>query len=87
MKLCDYLLSSRAIDLAARVGISPAYLSQIKAGVRKASESVAILIERETGGAVTCEELRPDLVEHWSYIRGTAKQPSHPGAQAIEGVR
>lgn len=54
---------------------------------KKAAEALAIAIERETGGAVTCEELRPDLNEHWSYIRGTAKQPGHPAAQAMEGVR
>jgi DNA-binding transcriptional regulator YdaS (Cro superfamily) len=28
-------------------------------------------IERATDGAVTCEELRPDLAEHWAYLRGT----------------
>ena len=31
-------------------------------------------IERATGGAVTCEELRPDLAERWAYLRGTEKK-------------
>lgn len=26
---------------------------------------------REAGKAVTCEELRPDLAEEWSYLRST----------------
>ena len=32
------------------------------------------LIERATGGAVTCEELRPDLSEQWAYLRGTERK-------------
>lgn len=31
-------------------------------------------IERATQGAVTCEELRPDLAEQWAYLRGTEKK-------------
>ncbi len=29
-------------------------------------------IERATAGAVTCEDLRPDV--DWAYLRGTAKE-------------
>lgn len=28
-------------------------------------------IERATDGAVTCEELRPDLAEQWAYLRNS----------------
>ena len=31
-------------------------------------------IERATFGQVTCEELRPDLAEQWSYLRGTGQK-------------
>lgn len=31
-------------------------------------------IERATAGAVTCEELRPDLADRWAYLRGTQKE-------------
>jgi DNA-binding transcriptional regulator YdaS (Cro superfamily) len=31
-------------------------------------------IEKATKGAVTCEELRPDLLDQWSYLRGTKKR-------------
>ena len=44
---------------------------QIKSGVRKASSQVCINIERETAGAVRCEDLRPDV--DWAFLRGTAK--------------
>jgi DNA-binding transcriptional regulator YdaS (Cro superfamily) len=30
-------------------------------------------IERITNGAVTCEELRPDLADKWTYLRGTKR--------------
>ncbi|MCL2656846.1 MAG: helix-turn-helix domain-containing protein [Betaproteobacteria bacterium] len=33
-------------------------------------------IERATGGAVTCEELRPDV--DWAYLRGTAPSAEPP---------
>lgn len=38
---------------------------------RRAGESLAIAIERESCGRVTCEELRPDV--DWAYLRGTSK--------------
>lgn len=41
-------------------------------------------IERATGGAVTCEELRPDV--DWAYLRGTDPlvlgKPAKPMASA-----
>ena len=77
MNLSKYLESKSASELAASVGISNAYLSQIKSGVRKASSQVCINIERETAGAVRCEDLRPDV--DWAYLRGTSK-PSQKAA-------
>ena len=71
MNLSKYLENKSASDLAASVGISNAYLSQIKNGVRKASPQICISIERETKGAIRCEDLRPDV--DWAYLRGTAK--------------
>lgn len=71
MNLSKYLESRSASELATSVGISNAYLSQIKNGARKASSQVCISIERATSGAVRCEDLRPDV--DWAYLRGTAK--------------
>ena len=78
MNLSKYLESTSASDLAATVGISNAYLSQIKSGVRKASSQVCISIERATSGAVRCEDLRPDV--DWAYLRGTSKNKSKQAA-------
>ena len=38
-------------------------------------------IERASGGAVTCEQLRPDLAEQWAYLRGT-KPINEPSQEA-----
>lgn len=34
-------------------------------------EALAMKIESFTNGIVTCEELRPDLIEQWAYLRNT----------------
>jgi len=78
MNLSKYLESTSASDLASTVGISNAYLSQIKSGVRKASSQVCISIERATSGAVRCEDLRPDV--DWAFLRGTSKTKSKKAA-------
>lgn len=45
------------------------HLKQIAGGWRTCRESLAINIERESGGKVTCEELCPDV--DWAYLRNT----------------
>lgn len=65
-----HLADSKAeAEFARRVGISPGYFKHILKGRRKASDALAINIERESGGAVRCEELCPDT--DWQYIRST----------------
>lgn len=59
---------------ADRCGTSVGYLRKAICIGQRLSEALAIAIEKESGGAVTVEELRPDLIEHWKYIRGTAKR-------------
>lgn len=46
---------------AEKLETSPAYLSQVANGHRNGSPAFAIAIERETGGAVTRAEIRPDI--------------------------
>lgn len=58
----------RLADLA---GVSVDYLGHVAYGHRKASADLSIVIERESGGRVRCESLRPGV--DWTYIRGTAK--------------
>lgn len=55
--LTEYMKSERAAGknqakVAARLGISRSYLSEIASGAKKPSLDVAVRIERETGGAV-----------------------------------
>ncbi len=51
-KLQQYLTTHKGSALARAVGISPAYLSDLKNGKRGPSLAVAFAIERETNGAV-----------------------------------
>lgn len=50
--LKEFLADTRHRDFAEKVGISPAYLSQILSGARTPSLDVACLIEDATGGVV-----------------------------------
>lgn len=61
---------SERVSFAERCGTTIGQLLQVAHRNRKANESLAINIERETAGAVRCEDLRPDV--DWSYLRGTA---------------
>lgn len=60
---------------AQRCGCTLQHLRFVAYEAKTPSETLAINIERESGGAVTVEELRPDLAPQWAYIRGTAKRP------------
>ena len=70
MKLADHLKQARGLAsaLARALGISPVLISQWASGARQVPAEYCPDIERETGGAVTCEDLRPDV--NWGYLRG-----------------
>lgn len=73
-KLKNYInnLSKDVRDsFAVSCGTSLGHLRHIAYGHRKCGESTAINIERKTGGAIVCEDLRPDV--DWDFIRGTKK--------------
>jgi len=59
--------------LARLLGVAPPTVSQWASGVRPVPAERCPAIERATGGAVTCEELRPDV--DWQFIRGTPTKP------------
>jgi DNA-binding transcriptional regulator YdaS (Cro superfamily) len=86
MKLREYMSLDgvQPTKLAKELGVAPAYLYQMATGVRTVSAERAIEIERHTSGAVTCEELRPDLADRFGYLRGTlpVTQPAPSGNQA-----
>ncbi len=67
MNLIDYISASRgrATELAKRLNVSAAYISQIASGYRKASPVMAVQIEEATNGDVSRKDSRPD---DWNAI-------------------
>ena len=67
MKLSDYIRAERGngTSLAAALGISPSYLSQLAAADANVSPARCVEIERATDGKVTRRDLRPD---DWAAI-------------------
>ncbi|MFC4849768.1 transcriptional regulator [Vogesella sp. GCM10023246] len=63
MNLSDYFKTARGAraSLAEKVGRSPAYLSHVATGYRRASVNLAIAIEQATDGQVTRSSLRADV--------------------------
>jgi DNA-binding transcriptional regulator YdaS (Cro superfamily) len=96
MKLHDYLDSggATALELAVKVGVSPAQLRQWVHGYagRIPGPANCVAIERATGGKVTRKDLRPDdwfLI--WPELDGaealiSAAAPAHQAQAAIESV-
>ena len=76
MQLREYMSldAVRPTKLALKLGVAPAYLYQMATGIRSVSAARAIEIEKATEGAVSCEDLRPDV--DWGYLRGTARKHS-----------
>ncbi len=69
MNLHDYFLSGekRQTDLAREIGAHPVLVHQWAFGKRRVPAERCPSIERATGGAVRCEDLRPDV--DWAYLR------------------
>ena len=65
MRLLQYLNDQgiTIAGLARRLGVTRTTLSLIANEKRKASPQLALKIEKETQGAVTKEELRPDIFQ------------------------
>lgn len=73
MDLKTYLFGlpmDRRVKFAERCGTTYAHLRNVSYGQKPCGESLAINVERESGGAVRCEGLRPDV--DWAYLRGTS---------------
>ncbi|HIE3934819.1 TPA: transcriptional regulator [Pseudomonas aeruginosa] len=70
MDLIDYIKrldAAELSDLATRCETSSGQIKQVAYGHRRASATLAINLDRETDGKVTCEKLRPDI--DWGYLR------------------
>lgn len=65
------------IDLALRCGTTLSYLRKAISIKQRLGESLVINIERESGGSVKCETLRPDV--DWGYLR--TSRPIHSSVQ------
>lgn len=76
MNLDTYLKQQRGLasDLARALGVTPTVVSHWASGERPIPPARCPSIERATSGAVTCEELRPDV--DWAFIRGTEPRAS-----------
>ncbi len=59
-------------------GTSVGHLRNIGYGIKSCAEGLAIQIERNTGGKVVCETLRPDV--DWAFLRGTKRSTDRAGA-------
>lgn len=57
---------------AERCGTSKQHMLNIAYCGRKPNESLCINIERESGGQIRCEELRPDV--DWQVLRGSCQE-------------
>lgn len=62
--------------LADALGVTRAAVWQWKEEGRQVPAEHCIAIEKATGGAVKCEELRPDV--DWSYLRGNVAKRRAP---------
>lgn len=70
--------------LAKQIGAVPVLVSQWRKGARQVPAERCPDIERATGGAVRCEEMRPDV--DWAFLRnpeGVAR--SAPGDRRAKG--
>ncbi|MDQ1924570.1 helix-turn-helix domain-containing protein [Massilia pseudoviolaceinigra] len=85
MELLDYLnaLPVEARNpFAARCGTTFGHLRNVAYSNRLCREALAIALERESGGALTVEQLRPDGVD-WAYIRGSSASPAETADDAL----
>jgi DNA-binding transcriptional regulator YdaS (Cro superfamily) len=58
-------------SFAESCGATLQHLKFVGYKAKQCSEKLAIRIEQATNGKVTVEELRPDLIEQWAYLRST----------------
>ena len=73
MQLRSYLNALPKDDreaFADRCGTTVGYLRKAISAGQRIGESTVINIERESGGAIRCEDLRPDV--DWAFLRGSA---------------
>ncbi|WP_120967854.1 YdaS family helix-turn-helix protein [Comamonas sp. lk] len=76
-KLLAYLNSlpkAERLDLVTRCKTSEGYLRKAISKGQRLGESLCISLDRESSGAIRCEDLRPDV--DWAYLRTTRPIPA-----------
>lgn len=68
------------IAFCAACGTTERYLRKAISAKQQLGAHLCINIDRESRGAVRCEDLRPDV--DWAYLRGTAKFEPEDSADA-----
>lgn len=87
-KLLEYLNSLSKDARASFVvscGTSEGYLRKAASVGQKLGADLCILIERESGSAIICEDLRPDV--DWAFIRSSEHRTIRDGQRRIEERR
>lgn len=69
-------------NFARDCGTSIGYLRKALSKGQRLGEGLCIDIDRATAGQVTCEHLRPDRAESFTYLRGRPPQGYSPKAAA-----
>jgi DNA-binding transcriptional regulator YdaS (Cro superfamily) len=78
-KLLDYLnrlTPPEQAEFARRSGTTVGYLRKAISTGQRIGETICINLERESGRAVVCEDLRSDV--DWAFIRNTPAHRSIP---------
>jgi DNA-binding transcriptional regulator YdaS (Cro superfamily) len=79
MRLKDYLKRltiKQRMTFAERCGTTGNHLRNISYQQKRASVPLCIALERETGGEVRCEELRPDI--DWQFLQQRKRREAEP---------
>lgn len=90
MKLTDWCSISRGRQaaLAAHLGIKQPTVADWVSGKKQVALDHCPAIQEFTGGAVTCEELRPDKAGYFAMIRAQSRTTTAPAAikNVVQGV-
>ena len=86
-KLLTYLNGLPKADrqgFVARCETSEGYLRKAISKGQRLGESLCINIDRESSGAVRCEDLRPEV--DWAYLRNVSASPEDVVASAVTSL-
>jgi len=89
MKLIDWctLERGRQALLADHLGLRAPQIADWLNGKKRVPLDHCPYIEQFTGGAVTCEELRPDKADYFSLLRASGGSVSQPKPPVVPAVR